>query len=143
VTDTGHGRRVRRTIKAVQAPDWIEFPGAAQIIQLRRTRTIKGRKTTEVVYAICSLDMIAAPPATVATWIQGHWRIENSLHWVRDVTYDEDRHQLRTGKGPQVMATLRNTAISLLRLAGHTKIATALRHHGRSVSRPIELLLTA
>jgi predicted transposase YbfD/YdcC len=143
VTDTGHGRRVRRTIKAVQVPDWIEFPGAAQIIQLRRTRTIKGRKTIEVVYVICSLDMIAAPPATVATWIQGHWGIENALHWVRDVTFDEDRHQLRTGNGPQVMASLRNTAISLLRLAGHTNIASALRHHGRSVSRPIELLLTA
>jgi len=142
-TDTSHGRRVRRTIKAVQVPDWIDFPGAAQIIQLRRTRTIKGRKTIEVVYAICSLDMIAAPPATVATWIQGHWAVENALHWVRDVVFDEDRHQLRTGNGPQVMATLRNTAISLLRLAGHTKIATALRHHGRSTSRPIDLLLTA
>ena len=143
VTDRSHGRRVRRTIKAVQAPDWIDFPGAAQIIQLRRTRTIKGRKTTEVVYAICSLDMIAAPPATVATWIQGHWSIENSLHWVRDVAFDEDRHQLRTGNGPQVMACLRNTAISLLRLAGHTKIATALRHHSRSASRPVQLLLSA
>ena len=142
-TDPSHGRRVRRTIKAVQVPDWIDFPGAAQIIQLRRTRTIKGRKTIEVVYAICSLDMIAAPPATVATWIQGHWAVENALHWVRDVVFDEDRHQLRTGNGPQVMATLRNTAISLLRLAGHTKIATALRHHGRSTSRPIDLLLTA
>jgi len=78
-TDTSHGRRVRRTIKAVQVPDWIDFPGAAQIIQLRRTRTIKGRKTIEVVYAICSLDMIAAPPATVATWIQGHWAVENAF----------------------------------------------------------------
>jgi predicted transposase YbfD/YdcC len=142
-TDPSHGRRVRRTIKAVQAPDWIDFPGAAQIIQLRRTRTIKGRKTIEVVYAICSLDMIAAPAATVATWIQGHWGIENALHWVRDVVFDEDRHQLRTGNGPQVMATLRNTTISLLRLAGNTKIATALRHNGRSTSRPIDLLLTA
>ena len=142
-TDRGHGRRVRRTIKAVQAPDWIAFPGAAQIVQLRRTRTIKRRRTIEVVYAICSLDMIAATPATVATWIQGHWGIENALHWVRDVVFDEDRHQLRTGNGPQVMATLRNTTISLLRLAGHTKIATALRHHGRSTSRPVDLLLNA
>lgn len=141
--DASHGRRVRRTIKSVQAPHWIDFPGAAQIIQLRRTRTIKGRKTIEVVYVICSLDMIAAQPATVATWIQGHWGIENALHWVRDVTFDEDRHQLRTGSGPQVMATLRNTTISLLRLAGHTKIATALRHHGRNTSRPIDLLLNA
>jgi len=134
---------VRRTVKAVQAPDWIDFPGAAQITQLRRTRTIKESKTTEVVYAICSKDMTAAPPATIATWIQGHWGIENALHWVRDVTFDEDHHQLRTGNGPQVMTNLRNTAISLLRLTGHTKIATALRHHGRSTKRPIELLLTA
>ena len=143
VTDRSHGRRVRRTVKAVQAPDWIKFPGAAQIVQLRRTRTIKGRKRVEVVYAICSLDMIAAPKATVAAWIQGHWGIENRVHWVRDVTFDEDRHQLRTGNGPQVMATLRNTAISLLRLAGHTKIASALRHHGRLTSRPIDLLLNS
>jgi len=141
--DRSHGRRVCRTIRAVQAPDWIDFPRAAQIIQLRRTRTIKGRKTIEVVYAICSLDMIAAPPATVATWIQGHWGIENALHWVRDVTFDEDRHQLRTGNGPQVMAALRNTTISILRLAGHTRIAAALRHQGRCIGRPIDLLLTA
>ncbi len=86
-TDTSHGRRVRRTIKAVQVPDWIDFPDTAQIIQLRRTRTIKGRRTIEVVYVICSLDMIAAPPATVATWIQGHCAVENALHWVRDVVF--------------------------------------------------------
>ncbi len=139
---TINGRRVRRTIKAVTVPDWVRFPGAAQVLQIRRTRTLHGRRTTEVVYALCSLNMIAAPPATVATWIQGHWSIENALHWVRDVVFDEDRHQLRTGSGPQVMATLRNTAISLLRLAGHTSIAAALRHHARDPGRPIDLILT-
>ena len=140
---TSHGRRVRRTVKAVTVPDWVGFPGAAQVLQIRRTRTLHGRRTTEVVYAICSLDMIAAPPATVATWIQGHWSIENALHWVRDVVFNEDRHQLRTGSGPQVMATLRNTAISLLRLTGWTSIAAALRHQGRDPSRPIDLILAA
>ena len=124
-------------------PDWVDFPGAAQVVQVRRTRTLHGRKTVEVVYAICSLDMVAAPPAAVATWIQGHWSIENALHWVRDVVFDEDRHQLRTGSGPQVMATLRNTAISLIRLAGHTRIAAALRHHARNPVRPIDLITTA
>jgi predicted transposase YbfD/YdcC len=140
---TRHGRRVRRTIKAVTVPDWVDFPGAAQVLQVRRTRTINGRKTIEVVYAICSLDMTAAPAPVVAAWLQGHWGIENALHWVRDVVFDEDRHQLRTGSGPQVMATLRNTAISLLRLAGHTQIATALRHHARNTHRPAELIATA
>ena len=41
--DTGHGRRVRRTAKAIEAPAWVDFPGAAQVVQLRRTRTIKSR----------------------------------------------------------------------------------------------------
>jgi len=48
--DTGHGRRVRRTVKAIEAPTWVDFPGAAQVVQLRRTRTIKSRKHVEVVY---------------------------------------------------------------------------------------------
>lgn len=67
----------------------------------------------------------------------------NALHWVCDVVYDEDRHQLRTGAGPQTMATLRNTAISLLRLTGHTRIAAALRHHARDDHRVADLILTA
>jgi hypothetical protein len=56
---------------------------------------------------------------------------------------DEDHSQIRTGGGPQVMATLRNTAISVLRLNGHTNIAAALRHHSRNHLRPIKLLLNS
>ena len=73
----------------------------------------------------------------------GHWGIDNQLHWVRDVTYGEDRSQIRTGHAPTVMATLRNTAISLLRLAGWKNIAAALRHHVRDAARPVKLLLTS
>ena len=54
--------------------------------------------------------MTDAQPEAVAAWTQGHWGTENRLHWVRDVIFDEDRHQLRTANGPQVMATLRNLA---------------------------------
>ena len=73
---TGHGRRARRTIKAALAPVWIEFHGAAQVAQLRRTVTRKGKKTTGVVYLITS-DR-DADPATLATWVRGHWHIETS-----------------------------------------------------------------
>ena len=48
--DTGHGRRVRRTVKAVKAPAWVDLPAATQVLQVRRTRTIKNRKHVEVVY---------------------------------------------------------------------------------------------
>jgi predicted transposase YbfD/YdcC len=41
------------------------------------------------------------PPATLAGWVQGHWGIENQLHWVRDVTFDEDRSQIRTATHPR------------------------------------------
>ncbi len=66
--------------------------------------------------------------------------IENKIHWVRDVTYDEDRSQIRTGTGPQVMAALRNAAIGALRTAGITNIAAATRHHARDSNRPLALL---
>src|SRR4051794_38656658 len=64
----------------------------------------------------------------------------NKTHWGRDVTYDEDRSQIRTGTGPQVMATLRNAAIGALRLAGITNIAAANRYHARHANRPLALL---
>ncbi len=138
---TDHGRRARRTIKAVLAPAWVEFDGAAQVAQLRRTVTKNGKKTVEVVYLITS-DRDAGP-ATLAAWVRGHWEIENRLHWVRDVTYQEDKSLVRTGNAPRVMASLRSLAISLLRLDGQTNIAAANRHHARDPQRTLQLLQTA
>ena len=85
----GHGRTARRTIKVIDAPAWVQFTATAQIAQLRRTVTTAGRKSVEVVYVITFADHAAAPPATLAAWVQGHWGIENRLHWVRDVTFDD------------------------------------------------------
>jgi hypothetical protein len=56
---TGHGRRVRRTIKVVAAPAWITFAGAAQVAQIPRTTTRAGKKTVEVAYVITSADLRA------------------------------------------------------------------------------------
>ncbi|WP_433232242.1 ISAs1 family transposase [Actinomadura formosensis] len=140
---TGHGRRTRRTIKVASAPAWTGFTGAAQVAQLRRTVTRRGKKTVEVVYLVTSADGRAADPATLASWVRGHWHIENRLHWVRDVTYQEDKSLVRTGNAPRVMTTLRNLAISLLRLDGHHNIAAANRHHARDPQRTLALLQTA
>ena len=146
--DVSRGRRVRRTIKVTTVPSWIDFPGAVQVAQLRRTRTttttMKGTRTTtttlEVVYVITSADHRSAPPATLAAWVQGHWSVENKLHHVRDTTYAEDASRVHTGHAPRVMATLRNTAISLLRLIGAKNIAAELRHHNRRPDKIITLL---
>ena len=91
---------------------------------------------------VCSLPMTDAQPEVVAAWIQGHWGIENRLHWVRDVVFDEDRHQLRTRNGPQVMAALRNLATSLIRLVHGTRtsIASTIRSLSRHPKQAIRLL---
>ena len=144
--DTSRGRRVRHTVKALEAPAWVDLPGAAQVVQVRRARTTKNRRNTvknnsgsaktttmEVVYLVCSLPMTDAQPETITAWIQGHWGIENRLHWVRNMVSDEDHHQLRTANGPETMTTLRNQAINLIRLAYSTQ--TAITSTTRSLSR--------
>jgi len=72
---------------------------------------------------------------------RGHWSIENRLHYVRDRTFDEDRSQVRKRAAPHMMASLRNLAIGLLRLAGaSTNIAAASRFFMRNVEYAMELL---
>jgi predicted transposase YbfD/YdcC len=144
--EKGHGRAERRTLKVTAVATGLAFPHAAQAIQIvRRRRPLTGKNSkkwsTETVYAITSLTAVQARPAELARIARGHWGIEDRLHWVRDVTYDEDRSQVRTASGPRVMASLRNLAIAILRLTGHASIAAALRHHARQPSRPLQTIM--
>ena len=141
-TDRGHGRIEQRTIRTAPIPDGVRFPHATQVVELVRHTTdlAGGVLRTEVAYAITSLDAARAGPVRLLGLLRGQWRIENRLHWVRDVVFDENRSQVRVGYGPQVMASLRNLAISLLRLAGHRNIARGLRWAARDPTRPFGLL---
>lgn len=94
----------------------------------------------ECAYGVTSLTPDQADPARLLQLTRGHWEIENRLHWVRDVTYDEDRSQLRTGNAPRTLASLRNLAIGVLRLAGATNIAKGLRHVAHDPNRALTLL---
>jgi predicted transposase YbfD/YdcC len=131
----------RRVVKVVTVATGIVFPYARPAIQItRKTRRLSSKKwRTEVVYAVTSLAVEQAAAAEIAAWIRGHWTIENRLHWVRDVTHDEDRFQVRTGTGPRAMASLRNLAVSILRIAGATNIGKATRHHAWDPLRPLHL----
>jgi predicted transposase YbfD/YdcC len=141
--ERAHGRDEHRTLKITAVAAGLAFPHAAQAIQMVRRRRPGRRKkwSRETVYAITSLTAIQASPAELAAIIRGHWMIEDRLHWVRDMDYDEDRSQVRTASGPRVMDTLRNLALTILRLAGHTSIAAALRHHGRRPDRPLRTIM--
>jgi predicted transposase YbfD/YdcC len=143
-TERHRGHTVTRSLKVVAAGGWLDFPGANQIGQLTRTVTAKdGKRTVETVYLICSLPCHQASPEQIADWTRGHWSIENKLHYVRDMAFDEDRQTAHTGSGPQAMASLRNLVISLLRLAGHTNITAALRHYSWHADHIPDLLLTS
>lgn len=122
------------------APDGL-FPHASQVVEIiRDVHDLDGvRRSGEIAYAVTSLTPDKAETAVVARSVRGHWGIENRLHWVRDVTYDEDRSQVRTGTIPRVMASVRNLAISILRLAGATNIASATRWLARNSHRTLPL----
>lgn len=126
--DRGHGRVERRTIRVAPADDTL-FPGAAQAFRLRRDvgglDGVWERK--EIVYGVTNLPADLAGPAHLNYYERRHWVVENRLHWVRDVSFDEDRSQLRTGTAPRALATFRNLAISAFRLAGRANIAHARR----------------
>lgn len=138
--DIGHGRIEQRNLTTSEAlvgsSDW---PGLAQVFELgRHVITQKTHKErVEVVYGVTSLGPHRGTPGRLLDLSRGHWHIENTSHWVRDVTCDEDRSQVRCGNIPQVMAALRNTAIGLLRWAGHTNIAAACR---RMAAQPAQAL---
>ncbi|MGW4931371.1 ISAs1 family transposase [Agromyces sp. NPDC004153] len=140
--DRGHGRYERRTLKVVTVTAGLLFPHAVQAIQIRRqVQHLKtGKWTTVTVYAITSMPAWQAGPADLATWIRGHWSIENKLHYVRDVTFAEDHSQVRTGHAPRAMASLRNLAIGALRLAGARNLAQAIRHLSRDATRGLTVL---
>jgi predicted transposase YbfD/YdcC len=139
--DTGHGRRERRTIRVLPVPPDLPFPHAGQVFLIERytTRTVRKRTkgsrkykkvqvhTAAAVLGVTSLSAREAAPVHLATYVRGHWSIENKIHWVRDVTLGEDASQVRTGSRPRVMATIRNLVIGLIRQAGYTKIAATIR----------------
>ncbi|WP_093884536.1 ISAs1 family transposase [Syntrophus gentianae] len=99
--------------------DYVNFPFCGQVACIERhTEILKtGKKRSETVYLITSLKPDKASPKQLLEINRGHWGIENKSHSVRDVTFNEDRSQIRTNTGPRMMAILRNLAISLLRMA--------------------------
>ena len=138
----GHGRKDTRVLTVLTVHD-LDFPHVRQIVRvIRHSRNTKtGRRTRETVYLITSLTSAQASPERLARLIRSQWLIENRLHYVRDVTFGEDASQIRTGHGPENMATIRSLAINLFRRAGFGNIAGAIRDMSYDTfCRPLDLL---
>jgi hypothetical protein len=113
--DKGHGRLEKRTLRTTTILSLHhKWPGMKQGFELRRQRTEGGATTVEVLYGITSLDEHRADAARLLAIVRDHWRIENCLHYVRDVTLREDACRVRRGHAPQVLAALRNVVVYVL-----------------------------
>jgi len=130
----GDRREVRHLWGSTALQDYLDWPGARQVCKVERVNERKGKVSRQVRYVITSLgEEVGAQQ--LLRHVRGHWGIENRLHYVRDVTFGEDASQVRTGSAPEVMAALRNVVIGVLRQAGATNIAAALREVGWSQAR--------
>ena len=140
-TDKGHGRITTRTIQVLPAPDDLPFPHVSQVFLIERYVTgLRGEPVSAVAaLGVASPETEQASPADLARYVRQQWSIE-SLHWIRDTLYQEDKSQVRTRNGPRIMAALRNLAIGALRLAGRPDITEATRWAGRSMDRPFTIL---
>jgi hypothetical protein len=126
-----HGRHdeTRRLVASTDLAGYSDWPGLAQVLRWERTWREQDPTKREVRYGITSLTPEVADADRLIALKRDHWRIENDLHYVKDVTFAEDRSLIHLGKGPTIMAMLRDTALNLLRWAGHRTIASRLRYH--------------
>ncbi len=140
-TDRGHGRITTRTIQVLPAPEDLPFPHVSQVYLIERHVTdLHGNPVS----AVAALGVASPAPeragaAELACHVRGQWAIE-SLHWLRDTLYQEDKSRVRTRSGPRIMAALRNLAICALRLSGRADVTEATRWACRSMDRPFAIL---
>lgn len=138
-----HGRLEQRTLESSTALNsYLTWPGVAQVLRrtCRRVIISTGVIESETTYGVTSLPRTLGGPKLVERFWRGHWTIENRLHYVRDETLGEDRCQVYTGSMPQVLATLRNGILSLLRYHGWSNIAEANRRYAASPQKALQLL---
>jgi predicted transposase YbfD/YdcC len=126
--DKGHGRIETRIAAVASEVDWLSgerrypgelrLPGIKTIIRIETKTELKDRCRAETRYFIASLNLSARQALDA---VRSHWAIENSLHWVLDVTFNEDQSRLRKGHGALNMAIIRHFAINLVRAVNDKK----------------------
>jgi hypothetical protein len=139
----GHGRlETRRLTCTADLDDYLTWPGVRQVLRRECERIIlkTGEVSHSVTYGLTSLAVDEATPAELEAFWRGHWAIENRVHYVRDGSMGEDAGQAARGSTPQALAAVRNGVLALLRWAGWTNVADALRTYAASLPAALALI---
>jgi predicted transposase YbfD/YdcC len=140
----GHGRlEIRELVTSTELNEFlgVQWAGVAQVFQLTRTVYEKGQMRREVVYGITSLPPTRASAARLLALVRTHWKIENRLHWRRDVTLREDHCQVRKGEAPRILALLNSFLLALLDLFGVSNVPKQMRTFDAQPLLAVRLLL--
>jgi predicted transposase YbfD/YdcC len=134
--EKGHGRiEVRELTASSMLQDYVDWPYLAQVVRVERTRITKLKTEHEVSYGITSLPAHAADAPHLLAICRAHWRIENGLHYRRDVTLHEDASVVRVGHAPQVLAALNNLVCGLCAQAKVSNLAAFQRFVARRIDQ--------
>ena len=142
----GHGRLEHRRLVACSCPvgylSCVGFPWARQVYRLRRRRVVisTGEVSEHLVYGVSSACADRLDADALLEHSRGHWVIENRSHYVRDVTFGEDGNRARVGSLPALLSGIRGLSLNLLRLAGVSNVAAALRRFAACPQEALALL---
>ncbi len=122
----GHGRLERRQCWVITDPEELayvdpqrQWASWSAVARVNYRRDIDTGSPEDTRYYICSSP---ADAATLLAAARSHWSIENSLHWVLDMAFDEDHSRVRTGHADQNLAVMRHLALNLLKQERSAKV---------------------
>ena len=139
--EKSHGRIEKRSIEVSPlSGEYLGWPEVKQVFRINRRRYKNGEWSEETAYGITSLSSKQASADELLELVRAHWSIENSLHYIRDVTFHEDCCRTRSRNIAQLLAAGRNTAITLLRRAGYQEIPEGLEDFAENRSKAIRAI---
>jgi predicted transposase YbfD/YdcC len=138
-TETIRDRLTTRTVEVFHDLNGIdpEWTGIKSLIRVERVGTRKGKNYHEIV---CYVSSLICTAKEFASGIRGHWGIENSLHWVKDVVFKEDSSTIRMGNAPANFSIIRAIALNIFRQNGHVSITIAQRFLSHNIDKLLRLV---
>ena len=141
--EKNRGRREVRITRVYERPDnlakgWETVQSVTKIY--RKIYRHAKPPMVETAYFISSLASAKATAKLLHEGVRGHWSIENSLHYVKDVTFQEDNCKIRTGNAPQNISLIRNFVINILRNNGYDNLKQAIRMIANDINAIINVI---